>query len=537
METSTPKWCHVFKADLKIRVSRFRFLGKFRYALPFLPLVLFLVQFAIVFIYPINTNSFLSVELASLLKEAIFQINAVFIGVVILISFNSSLNYFASYTEPAELEIISSSPISTRSYLVGKYITSMINNFILIPVIMLGQLELARLAGLTLHWLYFLIYLIAITILVFSLSWIAITIAPRAVHRLKSTNNNQRQNNRIIPLWVGLLVLIQFVAPFICGTFLSKELFRKIFIFIPHGWFAETATYMFEAETIQLSPILFGLGAIIFSLIFVVISFFTTNFNLNLEDYEKITHKTKTDVSLPRLLPLFEKIPLPYKYSAKAFYLDNYRKRSFDWIMDIFYFLAFVGIIVARFVFPYYNWSLIFIYAAFFFSIFKNSVAAMDGMQLLFGAKNTFLLAQSAPNGIRKMLAGKFIQSLLSNLKTIIPAGIIVIVFVDNKLLATLFAFVFLAATFNGLAVGLFGLSIAPFFETSDITSNPIRGFQLMIPLNVNITLGAGVLGVAIPFLWETVAWLVPLIALVYLIIGGIIAFLFAEKLLKRFET
>jgi len=134
-----PQWWYVFLADLRVRTSRFRFLGKFRFVLPFTMIILFIIQFILVITSELSTE-FTDI-FSTIINEGAFMAETIIAAFIIFTAFNSSISYFAQNTTMEELELISGSPISTRSYLFGKYLSMQINYLIFVPFIMIAQVE------------------------------------------------------------------------------------------------------------------------------------------------------------------------------------------------------------------------------------------------------------------------------------------------------------------------------------------------------------------------------------------------------------
>lgn len=531
-----PNWWYVFLADLRVRVSRFRFLKGFRYLLPFLMLILFIIQFVILIVLESSSPSDLIPNFQNFLDEWLFKIECIAISFLIFVGFNSSMSYLAQYTQISELEIVSGSPISTRSFLFGKFLSLQISNIIFTPFIMLGHLELARMGGATVNWWNFAFYFVTISVLFYSISWLGITLGPKAVFKARDDDTQQKSRN-IVPFWVSLIIVLVFFTPIILAFLLSAAQYELVFTFLPQGWFAILARDIFDSPTIDLIPSLFGLLTILFSGIFLVIAYFRTNVNLNLENFESLSGTSSAKAKIPLLMRIFDKLPLPYKSSVRTFYLINHRKRAFTQLVDIFFLIAVVGITICGFIFNEIDWSSYILYGSLAVGFFLFATASTDGLQILFGAKNTFLISQSAPNGIRKMLFGKVIQMMISNAIQYLGLGLLLLIFHANKLRAILVAILIFFAIFNGLATGFFSLSIAPFFETSDITANPIRGLQIALPLNINLTVIGGLAAIVIFILGFELLWVGLIILIVYFILSGLGFLFLAEKLLQRFET
>ena len=531
-----PNWWYVFLADLRVRVSRFRFLKRFRYILPFVMLILFVTQFIILLTIEPSTTSDLIPDFQGFLDTWLFKIETIAISFLIFVAFNSSMSYFAQYTQISELEIISGSPISTRSYLFGKFLSLQVNNAIFTPFLMLAHLEIARLGGATVNWWYFIFYFIVISVLFYSISWLGITLGPKAVFKIKDGEDKQRNKN-IIPLWVSIVIALTFFVPIILAFILTPAQYELGFTFLPQGWFAILARGIFNTNTINLIPILFGLLTLLFSGIFLIFAYFRTNYNLNLENYEALSGSGSAKAKTPYILKILDKIPFPYNYSMRAFYLINSRKRTLTQLVDIFFLIAVVGIIISGFIFPDIDWSTYILYGSLGVGFFLFATASTDGLQILFGGKNTFLICQSAPKGIRKMLFGKVIQLMISNAVQYLGLALLLLIFHTNKLQAILVAILIFCAIFNGLTTGFLSLSIAPFFETSDITSNPIRGLQVALPLNINITIVGGLSAIVLFLLGFEFIWVVFIILIFYFLLSGMGYLLLAQKLLQRFET
>ncbi|MBD3192012.1 MAG: hypothetical protein GF308_15300 [Candidatus Heimdallarchaeota archaeon] len=530
-----PKWWYVFLSDLRIRVSRFRFLGPFRYVLPFLAQILVLIQFLfLLFFASSDSSSPLFPDFSSFLENWLFKIETIITSFLILMALSSSISNFTRTTKLTELELVSSTPISTRSYLFGKFLSLQLNNLILLLFFLLIHLELGRIAGIPLNWWYYIIHFIAISLLYLSISWLGITLGPKTVSQMDQEKGATKSKG--LSWWSGLLVTLQFLLPLILAFILPPDQFQTIFSFIPTGWFAFVAKEIFTSQTIQVIPSLFGLLAIVFSLIFVVVAHFRTNYTLDLDDFESLSVTEQIDIETPRTVKILERLPLPYMFSIKAFYLLNHRKRSFARIWDIFILLVVVAVIVLGFVFSQWNWSMYLFYAAIAVGFLLLSQASIEGLQILFGSRNAFLLCQSAANGIQKMLVGKMIQVLLGNVKEYLALLLLLLIFHTDKLIAILLVFTIICATFNGLAVGLFALSIAPFFESADITSNPLRGLQLSLPMNFNFLFTSGAIALGLLLFWPTLDWLFLIILSGYFLLTGIGIFKLAELLFKRFE-
>ena len=204
--------------------------------------------------------------------------------------------------------------------------------------------------------------------------------------------------------------------------------------------------------------------------------------------------------------------------------------------VDYIFILATIGILIVGLLFDQYNWSAYVFFGAIGVAGFSIFYSAIDGVQLLFGGRNTFLVSQSAPKGIRKMLIGKVMQMLYSYSIEYICLFILLMVFQTNKLHAFLMSITIVAATFNGLTLGLLSLSIAPFFETSDIASNPLRGLQLTLPLNISFVItGAIVVGFYYAF-WPHLSWLLFLLLFLFELLSGIGYLFLADKLFQRFQ-
>ena len=530
-----PSWWCVFIADLRIRVSRFHFLGKFRYIMPFLLVILFLIQFIVMIIlYRVSEGKVIS-EIALYFDDYLFKVEASIISFLIFLGFNSSVGYFASHTEKSELEIISSSPISTRSYLFGKFLGIQLNNLIFIPVIIFGHFEISRLAGIPINWFYLIFYSITITVLYFALCWLGLTIGPRYV--VKTANSNKRTGRRLdITTWISLIVSLQFTISLILAFVLDANLFQKIFTYLPQGWFAKVGAEAFNGPAITLVPSLFGLLALAFGSIFVVITHFRLKYSLDLENFEALTGNKSMKTHTPYTLKIIDKLKFPYKFSFRTFYLLNYRKTIMNRIIDYIFILSTIGIIIVGLLFDQYDWSTYVFYGAIGVASFSIFYSAIDGLQLLFGSRNTFLVSQSAPNGIRKMLIGKVLQTLYSYSIEYICLFILLMVFHANKLNAFLISVTIIVATFNGLTLGLLSLSIAPFFETSDISSNPLRGLQLTLPLNISFVFTGGLIAGLTLALWPNLIWLLILLLMIFEVGTGIGYLFLADKLFQRFQ-
>ncbi|MHA1125516.1 MAG: hypothetical protein ACTSO7_04225 [Candidatus Heimdallarchaeota archaeon] len=530
-----PSWWHVFVADLRIRVSRFRFLGKFKFIMPFLLVIIFFIQFILfIALNAISESSTMS-ELALYFDDYLFKVEASIISFLIFLGFSSSVSYFATHTEKSELEIISSSPISTKSYLFGKFLSIQINNLIFIPVIIFGHFQIGRLAGIPINWFYLIFYALAISVLYFSLCWLGLTIGPRFV--VKTANQSKEMGRRMDRTTLfNLFVALQFTISLILVIVLDADLFRRIFIFLPQGWFAVLGSETFLSTNITLIPSLFGLLAIAFGSIFVVITHFRLKYSLDLENIASLTGGKSMKTHTPKALKIIDKLKLPYNYSFRTFYLINYRKSIVNRIVDYIFILATIGIIIVGLLFDQYDWSTYVFFGAIGVAAFSIFYAAIDGVQLLFGGRNTFLVSQSAPNGIRKMLSGKVMQMLYTYSIEYICIFILLMVFQTNKLNAFLMTATIIAATFSGLTLGLLSLSIAPFFETSDISSNPLRGLQLTLPLNVSFVYTGGIIVGFYMAFWPHLSWLLFLLLLIFEVASGIGYFFLADKLFQRFQ-
>lgn len=530
-----PTWWHVFVADLRVRVSRFRFLGKFRFIMPFLLVIIFFIQFILTVVLTGITESGSVYDIAQYFPDYLFKAEAAIISFLIFLGFNSSVGYFATHTEKSELEVVSSSPISTRSYLFGKFLSIQINNLVFIPVIIFGHFQIARLAGVPINWFYLIFYSLAITVLYFSLCWLGLTIGPRMV--VKTANQNKKMRRRIDKTtWITIIVSLQFTITLILAIILDANIFRKIFIYLPHGWYAILGSESFLSSIITLVPSLFGLLAIAFGSIFVVITHYRLKYSLDLENFEAITGDKSMKTHTPKLLKFIDKLKLPYNYSFRTFYLMNYRQTIMNRIVDYIFVLATIGIIIVGLLFDQYNWSAYVFFGAVGVAAFSIFYSAIDGVQLLFGGRNTFLVSQSAPKGIRKMLIGKVMQMLYSYTIQYICIFILLMVFQTNRLNAFLMSVAIITATFNGLTLGLLSLSIAPFFETSDISSNPLRGLQLTLPLNISFVYTGGIIyGFYLAF-WPQLDWLLFLLLIVFELVSGIGYLLLADKLFQRFQ-
>lgn len=530
-----PKWWYVFLADLRVRVSRFRFLGPFRYVLPFLAQILVLFQFFfLLFFSSSDSSSPLIANFPTFLENWFFKIETIITSFLILMAFSSSIGHFTRNTKLTELELVSSTPISTRSYLFGKFLSLQLNSIIFLFIFLLGHLELGRIGGVSVNWWYFILHFLAISLLYLSVSWLGITIGPKAVSQMDEEKGTTQPKG--LSWWLGLLVTIQFLLPLILAFLLSSEQYQTIFSFIPTGWFALVAKEIFSSQSIQVIPSLFGLLAILFSLVFIVIAYFRTNYTLNLDDFESLSGTEQINIETPRAVKLLERLPLPYMFSIKAFYLINHRKRTFARFRDILILLLVVAVIVLGVVFNQWDWSMYIFYGAIAIGFLLLSQASIEGLQILFGSRNTFLLCQSAPKGIQKMLVGKMIQVLLGNVKEYLALLLLLLIFHTDKLIAILLVLVIICGTFNGLAVGLFALSIAPFFESADITSNPLRGLQLSLPMNFNFLFTSGAVAFGILLLWPTYDWLFLISFCGYFLLTGIVIFKLAERMFQRFE-
>ena len=530
-----PQWWYVFLADLRVRTSRFRFLGKFRFALPFTMVFLFIIQF--IFVIAGDFTDEFSSEITNLLIDGIFIVETIVAAFIIFTAFNTSVSYFSQNTTLEELELISGSPISTKSYLFGKYLSMQINNIIFIPFIMIAQVEVAKLAGLSINWFYFFLQFVALIVLFFSLSWLGLTLGPKAVFNVDKQRKGKKGVRDIRFLLLSLLVVFQFFVPIALATFLTPEQFELGFTFVPTGWFAKVAKEMFFSSTIDLVPSLFGLLAILFGSIFLVFAYFRTRYSLNLENFEALSGEDSTSSKTPIAVKIIDKLPLPEKYSVKTFYLLSSRKNSFNRLVDILFVVGAIGITIVAFILTQYDWSDYILYGSIIVGFFLITISSTEGLQILFGGKNTFLVCQSAPKGIRKMLYGKVLQLLFSYFLEILSIGVLLLVFHENKLNAILLILAITFGSFNGLMTGVLSLSIAPFFETSDITSNPIRGLQIALPLNINIFLASGIVIVLFVLIPTIQLWIIFLILSVTFAALGIAYFFIAEKLLLRFQT
>ncbi|MHA1924113.1 MAG: hypothetical protein ACTSVP_13655 [Candidatus Heimdallarchaeota archaeon] len=530
-----PAWWHVFVADLRIRVSRFRFLGKFRFIMPFLLVIIFFIQFILFVALNAITESSTISEIALYFDDYLFKAEVAIIAFLIFLGFNSSVGYFASHTEKSELEVISSSPISTRSYLFGKFLSVQLNNLIFIPVIIFGHFQISRLAGIPINWFFLIFYALTITVLYFALTWLGLTLGPRFV--VKTANQNKKMRRRLDKTsWISIIVSLQFTITLILAIILDKDIFQKVFYYLPHGWYAIVGSQAFTGPTITLIPSLFGLLALAFGSIFVLITHFRLKYSLDLENFEALTGDKSMKTHTPFALKIIDKLKLPYNYSFRTFYLLNYRKTIMNRIVDYVFILATIGIIIVGLLFDQYDWSTYVFFGAIGVAAFSIFYSAIDGVQLLFGGRNTFLVSQSAPKGIRKMLIGKVMQMLYSYSIEYICIFILLMVFQTNRLHAFLMTITIIAATFNGLTLGLLSLSIAPFFETSDISSNPLRGLQLTLPLNISFVYTGGIIyGFYIAF-WPQLGWLLFLLLFIFELASGIGYLFLADRLFRRFQ-
>lgn len=535
--TKKPKWWYVFLTDLRVRLSRFRFLGKFRYILPFILLGLISIQFIVLLIYTRNITEPIIDNLDIYIQDWILKIDTIISAFLLFMAFNSSIDYFTRYTEISEIEIISGSPISSRSYLFGKFLSIQLNNFVFIPIIILLHIELALFAAVEINWLYLFLYSIAIAILMLSVSWLGITIGPKALFKIKSGNIDETKKRNPYSFWLGLIIAIQFFAPVICAIILEPEMFEKVFQYIPYGWFGIIGKETFNPILSNPLALLFGFLAIFFGLIFVIFAYYRTRFSLNLEDFEAATTKGITKNITPWGVKIINKIPLPHKYSIKTFYLINQRKSLFNRISDIFFLLVTIGIFVLGFVIKSLDWSTYVFYGSIAVGYFLMTYASIDGIQILLGGKNVFLICKSAPNGIRKMFLGKIMQILISYGIEIVCISILLFTFHQNRLIAFLMVITIISAIFNGIIVGLLSLSIAPFFEAADLTSNPFRGLQLALPMNLSMGVIGGVVFTVITLLGVSFLWVIFLILISYYLLSGIGMFYLAEVLMQRYET
>ncbi|MFW9923045.1 MAG: hypothetical protein ACFFDW_07120 [Candidatus Thorarchaeota archaeon] len=533
-EKTRPQWWYVFLSDLRVRVSRFRFLKQFRYFLPFLLFILFFLQF---FLMLLTTNDQILIEdFTTFSANWLFKIEVCITAFIIFIGFNSSLSYFAQNTEMSELEIISGSPISTRSYLFGKYMSLQTNNIFLTPILFIGHYQLSRMSGATINWWFLSFYFILITILFFSVSWLGITLGPKAVFNMKQQQEGKKDRRRMRTILLNLVVAIQFFVPLVLAFFLTPEQFELGFKFLPYGWFAEVGQAIYSTTTIDLIPTIFGLLTLLFSSIFVFVAFIRTNFSLNIENFESLMGDTGGKTRTPKAMKLIDKLPIPYKYSVRAFYLLDYRKNSFNRLVDYFFVLIGIGVIILGFVYPELDWSLYVFTGSLIAGLLLTAMASTEGLQILFNGKNTFLVCQSAPKGIRKLLYGKTIQVFMNYFIEFLVIAIVLLIFHTNKLNAILIAIMILCSIFSGLSIGIFSLSIAPFFETADITANPLRGLQIALPMNINFMATAGIV-VLLVYLFHSIGyWLIFLILPFYFIGIALLFIYFAEKLLIRFQ-
>ncbi|NHK29847.1 MAG: hypothetical protein FK730_00750 [Asgard group archaeon] len=535
--TKKPKWWFVFLTDLRVRLSRFRFLGKFRYFMPFIMLGLIAIQFIVLLIYTRNITEPLIDNLDVFIEDWILKIDAIVSSFIFFMAFNSSIDYFTRYTEISEIEIISGSPISSRSYLFGKFLSIQLNNFVFIPIIILLHIELAIFAAVEINWLYLFFFSVAITVLMLSVSWLGITIGPKALFRMKKSNIEDPKKKSAYPFWLGLIISIQFFAPMICAISLEPDIFERVFQYIPYGWFGIIGNEIFNPVESNSFALLFGFLAIFFGLIFVIFAYYRTRFSLNLEDFEAVSSKGITKNITPWGLRILNKVPLPYKYSIKTFYLINQRKSLFNRISDIFFILVTIGVFVLGFVIKSIDWSTYIFFGSIAVGYFLMTYASIDGIQILLGGRNVFLISKSAPKGIRKMFLGKIMQIMISYIIEIICICILLFTFHQDRIIALLMTITVISAIFNGIVVGLFALSIAPFFETADLTSNPLRGLQLALPMNVSMGIIAGVVITVITFLGLGYLWLIFLVLIIYYLLSGIGLFFSAEKLIQRYET
>ena len=530
-----PQWWYVFLADLRVRTSRFRFLGKFRFVLPFTMIILFIIQFILVITSELSTE-FTDI-FSTIINEGAFMAETIIAAFIIFTSFNSSISYFAQNTTMEELELISGSPISTRSYLFGKYLSMQINYLIFVPFIMIAQVEAARLAGMSINWFYLFFHFIALSVLFFSLSWLGLTLGPKAVFNVDKQKKGQRGTRDIRMMLLSLLVVFQFFIPIILAFFLTPEQFEIGFTYVPTGWFAKLSREIFLSQSIDLIPSIFGLLSILFGSIFLVLAYFRTNYSLNLENFEALTGQVSSNSKTPFAVKIIDKLPLPHKYSIKTFYLLSSRKNSLNRFVDISFVIGLISVTILGFIFQQYDWSNYIFLGAIVVGFILLTVSSTEGLQMLFGGKNTFLVSQSAPNGIRKMLIGKIIQLLFSYVIEIVCIAILLLIFHNNKLDAVLLILTIICGAFNGLMTGILSLSVAPFFETTDITSNPIRGLQIALPLNINLFLVGGIV-IILVLIFQTIPFWVLFIILAIVFTGlGIIYFIIAEKLLLKFQT
>jgi hypothetical protein len=504
--------------------------------MPFIILGLISIQFIALLIYARNITEPLYDNLDVLIEDWLLKIDAIASAFVLFMAFNSSIDYFTRYTEISEIELISGSPISSRSYLFGKFLSIQLNNFVFIPIIILLHIELAIFAAIKINWLYLIFFSVAITILMLAVSWLGITIGPKALFRMKKSGIEDSKKKNPYSFWVGLIIAIQFFVPIICAISLEPDVFDKVFQYIPYGWFGIIGKEIYN-PVISTSALLFGFLAIFFGLIFVIFAFYKTRFSLNLEDFEAVASKGITKNITPWGLRVINKIPLPHKYSIKTFYLINQRKSLFNRISDIFFALVTIGVFVLGFVIKSIDWSTYVFYGSIAIGYFLMTYASIDGIQILLGGKNVFLISKSAPKGIRKMFLGKIMQIMISYTIEIICLCILLFTFHQNRIIAFLMILTVISAIFNGIVIGFFALSIAPFFETADLTSNPLRGLQLALPMNLSMGIIAGVVITVSTFLGFDYIWLMLLILIIYYLLSGIGLFFAAEKLIQRYET
>jgi hypothetical protein len=406
-----------------------------------------------------------------------------------------------------------------------------------IPIIILLHIELAIFAAIEINWLYLFFFSVAIIILMLSVSWLGITIGPKALFRMKKSNTEDPKKKNAYPFWVGLIIAIQFFAPMICAITLTPNMFERIFQYTPYGWYGIIGKEIFNPTVSNSLALLFGFLALLFGSIFIIFAYYRTRFSLNLEDFEVVASKGITKNITPWGLRILDKIPLPHKYSIKTFYLINQRKSLFNRISDIFFVLVTIGVFVLGFVIKSINWSTYVFYGSIAVGYFLMTYASIDGIQILLGGKNVFLISKSAPKGIRKMFLGKIMQIMISYIIEILCLGILLFTFHQDKIIALLMIITVISAIFNGIVVGLFALSIAPFFETADLTSNPLRGLQLAMPMNLSMGIIAGVVITVITYLGIDYLWLILLILIIYYLLSGIGIFFSAEKLIQRYET
>ena len=530
-----PQWWYVFLTDLRVRTSRFRILGKFRFALPFTMVILFIIQFFAVLFG--NTSTEFAIIINAFLADNMFKIETILASFIIFTAYNTSVSYFSQNTTMEELELISGSPISTKSYLFGKYLSMQINNIIFVPFIMIAHVEIAKLAGQTINWFYFFYLFVTLVVLFFSLSWLGLTLGPKAVFNVTKQQKGQRGVRDIKFILIGLFVVFQFFIPAGLSVVLSPELFEKVFTFIPSGWYAKVAKEMLYSNSIDLVPSLYGFAAICFGLIFLVFAYYRSRYSLNLENFEALSGEAVSNSKTPLVVKIMDKLPIPEKYSVKTFYLLSNRKSSINYLVDILFVVAAIGVTIVGLILTQYNWSNYVFIGGIIVGAMMLTMSSTEGLQLLFGGKNTFLVCQSAPKGIRKMLYGKVVQLLVSNLVEIFSISLVVLVFHNNIINALLLVVTIICGIFNGLMTGVVALAIAPFFETSDITSNPLRGLQIALPLNINLFLAGGVVIVMLVFFPTLPFWVIFLILSAMFTLLGIVYFFIAEKLLLRFQT